>query len=75
LLAQVNYQRKVARASVAARGANLNGAQLVNGVLSGANLASATTAGANFSGAVWPNTSCPDGTNSSAHGLTCVGHL
>ena len=46
----------------------------------GANLTDAKLAGAELKGAtvkdvVWSNTICPDGTNSDAHGDTCVGHL
>jgi uncharacterized protein YjbI with pentapeptide repeats len=71
-------------------GADLNGAQLVSAVLSGANLGGAnlnganltgakldgaSLAGANLNGVVWSNTTCPDGTNSNAHGATCVNNL
>jgi hypothetical protein len=31
--------------------------------------------GVSLNGATWSNTTCPDGTNSSADGRTCVGHL
>ena len=56
-------------------GANLTGANLSGANLTGANLTGATSAGANLGGVVWSNTTCPDGTNSNAHGNTCVGHV
>jgi uncharacterized protein YjbI with pentapeptide repeats len=61
--------------------ANLTGANLTNANLRGANFAQsnltnailtgATTTGANFTGATWSNTTCKDGSNSSAHGGSC----
>lgn len=56
-------------------GANLSGANLNGANLTAANLTGALTAGANFNKATWSNTTCPDGTNSVAHGNTCMGHL
>jgi hypothetical protein len=73
-----------------AGGADLRGARLVGAVLVGADLSQAdlrsadlTDAdltgarlrGANLTGVVWSHTQCPDGTNSSMHHETCVGHL
>jgi uncharacterized protein YjbI with pentapeptide repeats len=66
--------------------ANLSGANLSVANLSGANLNSADLMGANISGAsitadtnfnhvTWSNTTCPDGTNSSNDGGTCISHL
>ncbi|MGA7420361.1 MAG: pentapeptide repeat-containing protein [Acidimicrobiales bacterium] len=50
---------------------NLNGANLTN-----ANLDGATTTGANFNKVTWSDTTCPDGTLSSASTpQNCVGHL
>jgi uncharacterized protein YjbI with pentapeptide repeats len=72
------------------RGANLSGANFSGANLGGADLRSANLSGANFSvanligahltgarltGVTWSNTTCPDGTNSNAHGGTCSGHL
>jgi Bacterial Ig-like domain (group 3)/Pentapeptide repeats (8 copies)/Domain of unknown function DUF11 len=56
-------------------GANLTGANLLNANLTDANLTGAVTAGANFNGVIWSNTTCPDGTNSTTDGGTCIGHL
>jgi hypothetical protein len=56
-------------------GANLTGANLAGANLTGANLTGAATGGANFGGVAWSNTTCPDGTNSDAHGNSCAGHL
>jgi hypothetical protein len=56
-------------------GANLTGANLAGANLTGANLTGATTAGANLGGVTWSNTTCPDGSNSDAHGNTCAGNL
>jgi outer membrane protein assembly factor BamB len=50
-------------------------ANLSNTKLSMANLTGAKTTGANFTGATWSKTVCPDGTNSSNDGGTCIGHL
>ena len=56
--------------------ANLSGANLNKADLTGANLTGAITTGANFNMVTWSNTTCPDGTNSSASTPeTCVGHL
>jgi hypothetical protein len=56
--------------------ANLSGANLNLVDLTGANLTGAITTGANFNQVTWSNTTCPDGTNSSASTTeTCVGHL
>jgi hypothetical protein len=56
--------------------ANLSGANLNQVDLTGANLTGAITTGANFNQVTWSNTTCPDGTNSSASTPeTCVGHL
>ena len=56
--------------------ANLSGANLNQADLTGANLTGAITTGANFNQATWSNTTCPDGTNSTASTPeTCVGHL
>ncbi|MBX5445539.1 Ig-like domain repeat protein [Sphaerobacter sp.] len=66
-------------------GANLRGARLVRADLAGADLRGADLTDADLSGALlgaarltgvhWGNTTCPDGTNSDAHGSTCDGHL
>jgi uncharacterized protein YjbI with pentapeptide repeats len=56
-------------------GADLSGANLLGANLTDANLSGALTKGANFNGVVWGNTTCPDGTNSTADGGTCIGHL
>ena len=50
-------------------------ADLSNTKLSFANLTGAKTTGASFGGASWGKTTCPDGTNSSNDGGTCIGHL
>jgi hypothetical protein len=56
--------------------ANLSGANLNKADLTGANLTGAITTRANFNMVTWSNTTCPDGTNSSASTPeTCVGHL
>ena len=52
------------------QGSNLSGSNLTN-----TNLRHAQLAGANVHGVTWSNTTCPDGTNSSQDGGTCVGHL
>src|SRR5690606_29282117 len=66
-------------------GTNLRGARLVRAVLLGADLRGADLTDADLSGALlgmarlsgvqWGNTICPDGSNSDAHGGTCLGHL
>ena len=56
--------------------ANLSGANLNKVDLTAANLTGAITTGTNFNMVTWNNTTCPDGTNSSASTpQTCVGHL
>lgn len=65
--------------------ANFTGAQLVGQGFPDANVSNANFTNANLSGsdfenaitvgAVWSNTTCPDGTNSDANGNTCEGHL
>ncbi|HVE99307.1 MAG TPA: pentapeptide repeat-containing protein [Mycobacteriales bacterium] len=40
-----------------------------------ANLLGAEFSNARFDGTRWHSTTCPDGTNSDAHGDTCIGHL
>ncbi|MGC8499247.1 MAG: MBG domain-containing protein [Acidimicrobiales bacterium] len=62
------------------RGANLQGDNLLNGDFRyanfrGANLTGANLHGTNLQGATWSNTTCPDGTNSSNDGGTCVNNL
>jgi MBG domain (YGX type)/Pentapeptide repeats (8 copies)/Fibronectin type III domain/Bacterial Ig domain len=52
------------------KGANLAGATLTNVDLTGADLT-----GANLTGVVWSNATCPDGSNSTNDGGTCIGHL
>ena len=57
---------------------SLEGADLAYADLSGANLTGedltgATLAYATLAGVIWSNTTCPDGSNSDAHGGTCVG--
>ncbi len=56
-------------------GANLSGTRLQFVNLSGANLSGADLSTANLTGVLYANTTCPDGTNSDAHGGTCEGHL
>ncbi len=65
-------------------GDNLTSATLTDATLTGANLTDANLTGANLAGAVmthaivtgvtWSHTTCPDSTNSSSDGGTCVGH-
>jgi len=60
--------------------ANLSGAILKDTNMMGANLTNVDLTGARLNGAnvkdvIWSNTICADGTNSKAHGGTCVGHL
>jgi uncharacterized protein YjbI with pentapeptide repeats len=46
-----------------------------NANFTNANLSGVTTSGVNtFTGAIWSNTTCPDGTNSDNDGNTCIGH-
>ena len=47
-------------------GANLSGANLLFANLTRANLNNANLTGANLSGVTWDNTTCPNGTESSA---------
>ncbi|HEY1636501.1 MAG TPA: pentapeptide repeat-containing protein [Acidimicrobiales bacterium] len=56
-------------------GANLSAANLNAANLSRANLTGAHLSGANLNAVTWLNTTCPDGTNSSNHSNTCLGHL
>ena len=56
-------------------GANLTGATLTGANLTGANMSGATLQAAAVAGVAWSNTVCPDSTNSSKDGGTCVGHL
>ena len=53
-------------------GANLSGAVLAGVNFNGANLTGVDLTGADLTGVIWQNTICPDGTNSDAHGQTCV---
>jgi uncharacterized protein YjbI with pentapeptide repeats len=65
-------------AGVNLAGADLAGADLYLGTLAGANLTDADLTGpgllddVNTSGAIWSNTTCPDGSNSDNDGGTCV---
>ena len=54
------------------RGANLENADLAGANLTGANLRSANLNRATLTGAVWSNTTCPDGSNSDNDGGTCA---
>ncbi len=54
---------------------NFTGATLVTTNFTNANLNGAILTGASLHNDVWSNTTCPDGTNSDAHGATCIGHL
>ncbi|HEX4520178.1 MAG TPA: alkaline phosphatase family protein [Gaiellaceae bacterium] len=56
-------------------GVDAEGADLVGANLTNANLDHADLTGAAVSGITWSNTRCPDGSSSSTHGGTCVGHL
>jgi outer membrane protein assembly factor BamB len=63
-----------------ATSANMAGTVLTNANLAGAklnfaNLTGARLAGATLTGISWTQATCPDGTNASANGGTCVGHL
>lgn len=60
--------------------ADFSGAIFERANLTGVNFTEAILTGARFRRAVvsrvtWSNTTCPDGTNSDAHGGTCIGHL
>lgn len=51
-------------------------AKFINVNFTNANLKGATGfASADVTGAIWSNTTCPDGTNSNNDGNTCVGHF
>ncbi len=52
-------------------GSTFNGANFTNANLSG----NATFGTSTFVGATWSNTICPDSTNSTANGGTCIGHI
>ena len=56
-------------------GADLSRANLNSADLTRANLTGALTTGANFNAVTWSNTTCPDATNSTTDGGTCIGHL
>jgi len=56
-------------------GADLSGANLTGANLKSANLTNANLSGANLTGITWSNTTCPDGTNSSNDGGTCINNL
>lgn len=61
-------------------GADLRGAKLAlvnlgHADLANANLEGATMFGVNLSGVNWANTICPDGSNSTLDGGTCLAHL
>jgi phospholipase C len=55
--------------------ADLEGATLTGANLTNADLSNADLGGANVHGVTWSNTTCPDHSNSSSDGRTCVGHL
>jgi uncharacterized protein YjbI with pentapeptide repeats len=56
------------------RSVNFTGANLTGANFSGSNLAGATgLATATLTNAIWNDTLCPNGRNSSRHGGTCVG--
>lgn len=66
--------------NVNAMSANMAGTVLTNANLAGAklnfaNLTGARLAAATLTGITWTQATCPDGTNASANGGTCVGHL
>jgi probable HAF family extracellular repeat protein len=74
VLAQANAN-KINLSNSDLSGANLTNVNLNGADLTGANLTGANLTGANINNVIWSNTTCPDGTNSDAHGGTCVGHL
>jgi hypothetical protein len=74
LLEGTNLRRALLREAVL-RGAFLTGADLTGANLSEAKLQGAFMDNADLSGVIWDGTTCPDGTNSDDHGLTCCGHL
>ena len=61
--------------------ANLYEARLARVNFTGANFTNANLSGVQnkgglvFTGAIWANTTCPDGTNSNTDGGTCLGHI
>ena len=57
------------------KNANLKNANLTNANLTNANLKGANMTGATLAGIIWSNATCPDGTNSTGDGGTCIGHL
>jgi uncharacterized protein YjbI with pentapeptide repeats len=50
---------------------NMTGVDFTNANLKGTSFAAQTS----FTGAIWSNTTCPDGTNSNNDGNTCVNDL
>jgi uncharacterized protein YjbI with pentapeptide repeats len=63
---------------------DLTGLDLTNSIIVSTNFSSANLTNANLqgargpaqiNGAIWSNTTCPDGTNSDAAGNTCAGHF
>jgi virginiamycin B lyase len=59
--------------------ANLAGSTFQAANFTGADFTGAYLKGANFKDAImtnvtWSNTTCPDGTNSDTHAMTCIGH-
>jgi hypothetical protein len=53
----------------------LTNANLAKAKLNFANLTGASLTGATLTGVTWTQATCPDGTNASANGGTCIGHL
>jgi uncharacterized protein YjbI with pentapeptide repeats len=57
-------------------GADLSGVDLSEALLIGVDLSDANLTDANFEGAVWMDTTCPDGTNSGDNeNYSCEGNL
>jgi uncharacterized protein YjbI with pentapeptide repeats len=56
-------------------GADLSNSNFKGANFTGANLAGATLTRSQLMGVIWSSTICPDGTNSTADGGTCSGHL
>lgn len=56
-------------------GSTFDNADFTNVNFSDAYLTGSSFTNATFTGAIWFNTSCPDGTNSDNNGNTCIGHL
>jgi phospholipase C len=56
-------------------GANLSSADLFDADLTHTNLTGANLSGANLAGVRWNHTTCPDGTDSTADGGSCFGHM